>query len=287
MGHIDYSYTYSSGDPFVYQSPSSSSSMVLPSDLPDLYYEYEMATPPSASSSELIYTPPQVGQTTALPWESVASDNAATISFAQPLTLPPSPSNIAMQQRPCGTLAPINKNFDSTFYQFSAMDPTQTPAVFAARNDTVELRKPVSYPQGLLLTQPLTNSTTSCVSPAALFANPSISIAPTPSISHTPLKLHQPRPSRKISIVSLDQLASACETPGVQTVKPGYHDHPAFVKMEPQWCGQVPIQDSSPIKGPYWSNQLDSNHCSGMTSQGIERIILCPCGCMESYSFLL
>jgi len=282
MGHIDYSYTYSSGNPFVNQSPSSSSSMVFPNDLPDLYYEYDMATPPSASSSELIYTPPQVGQTTALPWESVASDNAATISFAQPLTLPPSPSNIAMKQRPCGTLPPINKNFDSTFYQFSAMDPTQMPAVFAARNDNVELRKPVSYPQGLLLTQPLMNS--SCVSPAALFANPSISTTPTRSISHTPLKLHQPRPSRKIPIVSLDQLASACDTPaGAQA----YHDSSAFIEMEPQWSGQVPTQDSSLIKEPYCSNQLDSNHCSSMTNQGIERIILCPCGCMESYSFLL
>lgn len=277
MGHIDYSYTYSSADPissFVYGSPSSSSSVVLPSDLPDLYYEYDMATPPSTSSSELIYTPPQVGQSTALPhWDPSAFDNALTISFAQQLTLPPSPSIIPMHQRPRGTVAPINKNLDSAFYQYSAMNPTHSPAVFAARDGTTELRESVSFQQGLLLTQPLTDATTNCVSPAALIANPPIAIAPT-SIQHTPLKLHQPRPSRKIPIVNLDRLASSYETsPGAKTVKSKDHES---IK-----------QNSSSAKRPYCSNQVDSKLFPEITNQGIDRIILCPCGCMESYPFRL
>lgn len=265
---------YSSADPssaYMRQTfPSSSTSRILPSDLPDLYYEYGLATPPSASSSEAICTPPLGGQASAFSWEPAATttagpDNAP--ATARALTFQSSMSNSGMQLRS----NPSGANFDPHFRQFSGLD--QTSGRFIGQDDTEEpqLQKPELYSQELILTHSLLDVSTGFISPAATLLNP---VTPMPPVagSQTPLKLHQPRPSRRIPIVNLDQLACASETPSSQeeTPKP---ENSSSRSIQSQRPDQLPVQ-LHPISGVYYPNQGDS-----------QRSLSCLCGCMESYTF--
>jgi len=279
-----YVYTYSSGDPrsaHVRQSfPSSSTSRIMPNDLPDLYYEYGLATPPSASSSEAICTPPLGSQASAFSWEPAATtagpDNAP--ATARALTFQPSMSNSGMQLRS----NPSGANFDPRFHQFSGLD--QTPGRFIGQDDTEEpqVQKPELYSQELILTHSLLDVSTGFISPAATLLNP---VTPMPPVagSQTPLKLHQPRPSRRIPIVNLDQLACASETSSSQeeTPKP---ENSIFCSIQSQRPDQLPVQ-LHPISGVYYPNQVDSKDVPIGANQDLRKSLSCLCGCMESYTF--
>jgi hypothetical protein len=118
--------------------------------------------------------------------------------------------------------------------------------------------------------------TTCFVSPLDTLLGPSNNTPrPTPS-SHSPPKLYQPRPSRRIPIVNLDKLASACETshPSLQV---GDHKRSErYSRVSYQWPKQLSAQPFDPIS--------ESIARQGLPATSEARVP-CLCGCMESYRF--
>jgi len=110
--------------------------------------------------------------------------------------------------------------------------------------------------------------TTCFVSPLDTLLGPCVppnnTPCPTPS-SQSPPKLHQPRPSRRIPIVNLDKLASACET----NLQGG--DHKSYSRVQYQRPKQLPAQPFDPISELIARQGLPV---------GEARVPLCLCGCM-------
>jgi hypothetical protein len=151
-------------------------------------------------------------------------------------------------------------------------------------------------------------STSNTVSPSVLC---SVSTSTTSSpIRHMqpPLKLHQPRPSRRIPIISLDELASASE--GVlQPVrrrkysKPSHSSGPyprspveALSPLPLDCHGFSPVLEKREI-GHISTSKISSYQPSRphpISNPGLSalfrpgglptKVITCSCGCMESYT---
>jgi hypothetical protein len=230
----------------------------------------------------MLYTPPQDWHTASLSWQPAApgSTNHYDLSL-----LPTWPRRI--------NAAPIDTSLKPQYHQLPVAERMSGALLGhnSSRHNDIDgqhNQKPASYPHGLLLTQPLTRFNTQAVSPAALVINPSATSSYSPPVQ-APLKLHQPRPSRRIPIVNLDRLASACEgspinahpkdfTWSENTLSPLDLDCHSSL---PSQC--APVQQSIPST----SNQLQalSSHRQFGTNQETEKVILCGCGCMESYTF--
>jgi hypothetical protein len=110
------------------------------------------------------------------------------------------------------------------------------------------------------------------------------------------LKLHQPRPSRRIPIISLSNLASACDDISNQVQEPRRHASeeapfplsldfntissmlslPAVDGDNTHHLKYIPYPTTSNVYSPTYGVGYDGH--SG-------KAILCNCGCMESYTF--
>ncbi|TFK77498.1 hypothetical protein BDN72DRAFT_873774 [Pluteus cervinus] len=119
-------------------------------------------------------------------------------------------------------------------------------------------------------------------------------VSPTPRIQ-PPIKLHHPRPSRRIPIISLSELASASAdalvspsahaTTEVSPISPprqtAYRSYDAPAKPDDlhsrRPAPQLTTSSWSPI-GDYYSDQIS---CEPTQRDGF---LLCSCGCMESYT---
>jgi hypothetical protein len=135
----------------------------------------------------------------------------------------------------------------------------------------------------------------------ALLPPPSVS-DPGTSLSRTPnqppLKLHQPRPSRRIPIISLSNLASACD------------DHLDTHVQDPERNASEEALSIPPLSLDFnrVSSMLSLPAVDGGNTQHLKymlyptsdvysptygvgfdghsgKAILCNCGCMESYTF--
>ena len=97
---------------------------------------------------------------------------------------------------------------------------------------------------------------------------------PSPPAQQQPLVIHQPRPYRRIPIVSLSQLASACEE--VET-KPPQSDS----ALSPLPFEYLDFNINSSASG---TRQLMSQHSFPFLADKMQdRTFLCACGCMEHY----
>ncbi|KAF8167464.1 hypothetical protein B0H34DRAFT_792187 [Crassisporium funariophilum] len=289
---------------------SSSSQNHLSGELPDLYYEQDFPTP--VTSSDMIRTPPQDWQPS---WfQSPPEVLKCTPQDMSHISPPWQSSPIASCQASRPSVAPIYTDFSYGHHQ---QHEITTPfSMLFANYDAFDpsLFQPhsTSYPQAYIDTHPTTSfchdSTTTALSSPSLSATVSLSSAhsdpsragPSNARPHNQpqLKLHQPRPSRRIPIISLSNLASACD--GLPT---------ATRTQDPKHCSSE--EGLSPLSlefGTSPSMQSESNTHGGHTryskpssghqptsiynptfGYGLDgdpgKVILCSCGCMESYTF--
>jgi hypothetical protein len=244
MAPSDYSFPYDLDDPcpfFYGQTPPAPLSQFSPTILPDLYYEYRPETPPSSTSSEIISTPPSVpAPLLPLTWESAAYTHNSSC-------------------HPNALMGLMDT------YMVCYECPKEGSCACVAQHGAKQETPPhtMSYPQHFPLS-------TDFVSPSDTFHGPRVPI-PTPSStprSPSSPKLYQPRPSRRIPIVNLNELASACETfqPG-SDLRASDRNYPSY---------QSPKQPSTGLFAPIRSPVVKQGSSEG-------RILLCSCGCMESY----
>ncbi|KAK2461503.1 hypothetical protein APHAL10511_005966 [Amanita phalloides] len=111
--------------------------------------------------------------------------------------------------------------------------------------------------------------------------------SPLPSMpAQPPLIIHQPRPYRRIPIVSLSQLASACEEfdnrpPQQNTLSPLPFEYLDF-NFDPSSTGiHQPL--THPPFPPSAAAAFNAYRSPMMLAKTSDRTILCPCGCMGHY----
>jgi len=289
------------GSTYMRDQAAPSSTNHLPSDLPDLYYDQDLPSPPSATSSNIISTPPPDRLS---PWHQTKS--SCNPSYP---TLPwQSPPLIYCQgSRP--TVAPIDANFN-----WKGHSAIVEPCVLFTTSEEFDLGQkfrpyPLSYPQAYSHTQSNTSfeqsSSSSALSSHHPFTNgsapPSPSAVPLSNLCphQPPLKLHQPRPSRRIPIISLSKLASACDTFPVQTPATDPRGRVSGEVLSP--LSFQPSNSSSMLQSPRTVTQHPNIriepaplHSTNSTytptffwgthdDQG--KVLSCNCGCQESYIF--
>ncbi|KAF5312137.1 hypothetical protein D9619_002723 [Psilocybe cf. subviscida] len=330
-----------------------------PSDLPELYFDYEEPSPPSATASNLITTPPlqegwPTAAATAAPWQGDSSPDVHSVHYASFI----SPSNwdasmLPLGQAPPAVAAPLDPSFpwmyhtqtltspekaaavsdsiihpstsyddydqlmsvgalDAPFYAGTPAYPAQAgiPPHSSASNTTHSM----NFSFGPSLAAPSTSVPFGAPAPAAQSSSKSSSSithtsttispsAPYPSPPPTatpPLKIHQPRPSRRIPIISLSHLASTCDTypiyPPPQEPTGGIS---AEVKPAVATLGRSRRQDTKPYlpitshraNAQFKSSRQQSQsshrvyhpHFSVGTNTGPGQVAQCPCGCMQSF----
>lgn len=127
---------------------------------------------------------------------------------------------------------------------------------------------------------PHNNASPSLSSDSTSSPSPSL---PSPSVAaQPPLIIHQPRPYRRIPIISLSQLASACDdivtkpSPKQTALSPLPFEYLDF-NIEPLSAGV-----RQPQIYPYLS-PCNAYKSPTMVPKNSDRTILCPCGCMGHY----
>jgi len=132
---------------------------------------------------------------------------------------------------------------------------------------------------------PLNNASPSLSSDTTSSPSPSL---PSPNVAaQRPLIIHQPRPYRRIPIISLSQLASACDdiatkpSPKQAALSPLPFEYLDF-NIEPPSAGV-----RQPQIYPYLSSSGMCNAYKSPTTlaKTTDRTILCPCGCMGHYIY--
>ena len=273
-----------------YQAASTSSQVPLSADVPDLYYEQGYRTP-SVTSSDMLSTPPRHSQT---PWmQEYHNDNSVSYMSSWQWF----PTNPSQSKRP--TVAPIdtNLNLNWSVYDSSSkgeINGAHQVAGHGAHRSTYSYTFVDNDPTiGLMSITAMPDSSAL----PALLPPSSISDASTPSQTpnQPPLKLHQPRPSRRIPIISLSDLASACDDPLTNHVQdpkrnaseealsapPLSLDFKSMLSLPAVDAGNTQqlkymLYPTSDVYSPTYGVGFDGH--SG-------KAILCNCGCMESYTF--
>jgi hypothetical protein len=144
----------------------------------------------------------------------------------------------------------------------------------------------------------------STVSPYASSDSTSSSPSPlsTPEITiRTPITVHQPRPSRRIPIVSLSELASACDDyPVSPTSKDASHRKPFRELLSPltttisakfasPYSPMYSFSDEMGIEGasfpvPFAFGEKNVYTAPTHLINDSEEVVVCSCGCMASYT---
>jgi hypothetical protein len=110
------------------------------------------------------------------------------------------------------------------------------------------------------------------------------------------LKLHQPRPSRRIPIISLSNLASACDDITNQVQEPKRHaseEAPFPLSLDFNTISSMlslpAVDGGNTLQHLKYMPYPTSNVYSPTYGVGYDghagKAILCNCGCMESYTF--
>jgi hypothetical protein len=281
---------------------ASTSQLSLSTDVPDLYYEQGYRTPSSVTSSDMLSTPPRYLRTPWMP-DDVRENGASYMSSWQSI-----PMDSCQSKRPI--VAPINTNFN-----WSLRDTTESSSMPFTSNGEFNPAHQVaggyrsSYPHTFVDNDPtMSFSLTVIPGSSALSASlppitPSSSIPdpytiPAPSHppatrpNQAPLKLHQPRPSRRIPIISLSNLASACDDFATTHVKePKRHATEESLSLDFNRVSSLstPAVDGDNTHHLKYMLYSTSDVYSPMYGVGVDghsgKAILCNCGCMESYTF--
>ena len=278
---------------------ASTSQVPLSADLPDLYYEQGYRTP-SVTSSDVLSTPPRHSQT---PWmeyhNDVRENNVSYMSSWQS-----SPMDSCQSKRP--TVAPIDTNFNWGLYDISPMSYTSDD--FNRVNQVADGHRSIhshpfvdNNPTMDFSSSSMPDSSSDALLPSLSISDPSTSPSPidpntsSPHINQPPLKLHQPRPSRRIPIISLSNLASACDDIANQVQEPKRHaseEAPFPLSLDFNRISSMlslPAVDGGNTHHLKYMLYPTSNVYSPTYGVGYDghsgKAILCSCGCMESYTF--
>lgn len=313
----------------------------MASDIPELSHDRDHATPHSATSSNMIPTPvydwkmplgedfvdcksvhllptledwpPSVEGLFPNSFSSPPQSQLSSPSVAQESSL--DPLDELDWEKP--TFNPDLSPTFSTTSSYSMEDLTHSPQrpisllkhVYpSSANTDTPCNQYIRFSPAQASTTNLLASTSNTVSPSVL-SSASSSTTSSP-IRHTqaPLKLHQPRPSRRIPIISLDELASASE--GVlQPVrrrkysKPSHYSGP-YPRSPVEALSPLPLDchGFSPVSEKREFGHLSTSKISSyqpsrpppisnpslsalFRSGGLPtKVITCSCGCMESYT---
>lgn len=275
---------------------ASTSQVPLSADLPDLYYEQGYRTP-SVPSSDMLSTPPRHSQT---PWmqEFEYHNDVRENSVSNMSSWQTSPMDSCQSKRP--TVAPIDTNFNWGLYDTS-------PMAFTSNSEFNPVHQvadgyPSTHSHPFVDNNPTMGFSSMPDSSATLLPSLSISDPNTPpshspaaTINQTPLKLHQPRPSRRIPIISLSNLASACDDLATQVQEPKRHASEEarfplsldFNRISSMLS--LPAVDGGNahhLKNMLYPTSDVFSPTYGADYEGHSgKAILCNCGCMESYTF--
>lgn len=218
--------------------------------IPDLYYDQqELPSPPSATSSNIISTPPP------LDWQPWAT----------------------AEQKP-ELYQPIWPEYDwmcEPQEHSQALDPSSI--LFSSYEQPPAQEQPPAPPSGTAFFEP---SHTTPPHPAPRTSPP----APEPD--QTPLKLHQPRPSRRIPIVSLSRLALACDEFQIHPKEPsaisGEVNHLPFRTAPSKSYHPMAYHSSNQFnkQSSHLKNDIYGTGFPGNTG----RLTQCSCGCMAPYT---
>lgn len=279
-----------------YQAASTSSQVPLSADVPDLYYEQGYRTP-SVTSSDMLSTPPRHSQT---PWmqeyhNDMREDSVSFMSSWQWST------NSSRSKRPPVTPIDTNLNLNWGVYDSSSrreFNGVHQIAGHGAHRSTYSHTFVDNDPtMGLMSFTAMPDSAAlPTLLPPSAISDPSTS--PSQSPNQPPLKLHQPRPSRRIPIVSLSDLASACDNPLTNHVQdPKRNAEEEALSVPPlslDFNGvssmlSLPAVDGGNTQHLKYMLYPTSDVYSPTYGVGFDghsgKAILCNCGCMESYTF--
>ena len=292
--------------PYTYQA-ASTSQVPLSADVPDLYYEQGYRTPSSVTSSDMLSTPPRHSQT---PWMQEYYNDVRENSVSYTSSWQQTPMNSSQSKRP--TVAPIHTNFNWSLQ--NTMEASPMP--FTSNGESNRAHRAAaghrsSYPQTFVDNNPTTSSNLTAdsstlpalrlppITPSSSILDPYTTTPPSQppatTTNQAPLKLHQPRPSRRIPIISLSNLASACD----DFVSPTHIQESKRHVSE----ARSPLSDFNRV-----SSMLSLPAVDGGNTQHLKymlyptsdvysptfrvdfdghsgKAILCNCGCMESYTF--
>ena len=267
---------------------ASTSQVPLSADLPDLYYEQSYRTP-SVTSSDMLSTPPRHSQT---PWMQEYYNDVRENSVSYMSSWQSSPMDSRQSKR--STVAPIDTSFNWGLYETSPTSNVESNRVhqFADGHRPTDSHPFLDNNPTMASSMP---DSLAALLPSSSISDPSTpsSYPPTATINQTPLKLHQPRPSRRIPIISLSNLASACDDLATQVQEPKRHaseEVPLSLDFNrissmlslPAVNGgnthnlKYMLYPTGDVYSPTYGVGFDGH--SG-------KAILCNCGCMESYTF--
>ena len=140
----------------------------------------------------------------------------------------------------------------------------------------------------------------STVSPYASSDSSSSSPSPlsTPEITiRTPISVHQPRPSRRIPIFSLSELASACDDFSMSPTN-SFHQKPSRELLSPLTTNisanyispyspmHLSFSDEMGSEGavPFTVEEKNAYTAPTRLFNDSEEVVICSCGCMASYT---
>jgi len=288
---------------YTYQAASTSQLPLSASDVPDLYYEQGYRTP-SVTSLDMLSTPPRHSQT---PWMQEYHNDVRENSVSYMSSWP---MNSCQSKRP--TIAPIDTNFNWSLHDTTESPPMPTSHGKFNRSHRVAGGPRSSYTHTFADNDPsMSFSLAAMPDSSALSALLLPPIAPlsdpypiTPpshqsatTTTQAPLKLHQPRPSRRIPIISLSNLASACDDFAISTrvQEPNRHaseQPPSPLSLDYNRASSMlslPAADGGNTQQLKYMLYPISDVYSPTFGVGFDghsgKAILCNCGCMESYTF--
>ncbi|KAF9556420.1 hypothetical protein CPC08DRAFT_711245 [Agrocybe pediades] len=205
------------------QNQYSPSQLGFSTDVPELFYDHTWPSPTSASSSNIIATPPMDSQLAT--WQNVGMES-----------LPEAPHFPSSQWQEPVSVPQIDANLDwKQLNPHKVTKQTSIPLLFTplANFDanTQSFSPSFSFATSQPLLNPETDSKFRFSPPEVAFSSVPTDVSPpkpSPGSStvrkqrrtrspvsqiHHPaqVKIHQPRPSRQIPIISLSKLAAACD----------------------------------------------------------------------------
>ncbi|KDR85617.1 hypothetical protein GALMADRAFT_374359 [Galerina marginata CBS 339.88] len=269
---------------------ASSSRGGFPNDLPELYYDQDWPSPHSTTSSNMISTPPPEWQARwQLPDSPCISNN------------PPSPwqePSFSSRQATRPTVAPIDTSYNWKNHQSKLAE--HHSMLFASQNDFDSMRQVIPDSSPFFQTTHDNNVNDFGLSSSSKFSSSlfSTNILPStlseplasssslypPTTSQPPLKLHQPRPFRRIPIVSLSNLASACDDFAIpsHTRKPNPRNAPA-VDLDSGAHSSLSSFAGTAYPSSHYCNKgyfypTNYVYSSALTLRDGVPVIMCPCG---------
>lgn len=295
---------------------------IAANDIPDLFYDhdqydagYTSSSPPSAASSSLMPTPlydwdmplpvdgsPSLSTKQTLAsasysmdqwplsahdiyplWDSSSSSKASQYQTSSAYEYPDEPGCEKQLHTPGNLASSLHELAAPSHSSDSHSVPISTAHPPSATYDTQH------HKQFIPASSSPSSASSSTISPSVLMPPQNISSAatstPASAISQlSPTQLHHPRPSRRIPIISLAELASASGTVLQKKVPQGRKKSPRHA------LSPLPIECNNFAPGfarqhrydPYlWS--VPSSGASMFSRRGVAAIT-CSCGCMGSYA---